>query len=358
MNKILQFVIFFSIFFTVYFGMHFYVFSRMSTLLSIRKNLWFYMTMIILALSFPLISILERFYATGISRAAYIAAGVWLGTLFLTFCVLITYELLKLVIKFDKHAAGITILILVSAIAIYGIINAMTITVREVEIPMPNLEKELKIVQLSDTHIGTVHDWGYINKIVEETNKLNPDIVLITGDLYDGSRKINENIITPLNKIKAKTFFVTGNHDLFQGVDEVINLLKKTKIQVLGNEATEYMGVQIVGMDNPQNEFSKTDNTLEQIKIDKTKPSILMYHPPSKLEEANKAGINLQLSGHTHHGQIFPFTLMSMIVYPRNKGLFNYNGTYMYVTEGAGTWGPLMRIGTRNEITLIRLVKA
>ncbi|MEM4266718.1 MAG: metallophosphoesterase [Candidatus Nanoarchaeia archaeon] len=357
MNRILQFLIFFSIFFIIYFGMHFYVFSRIGTMLSIKKNILFYVVMALLALSFPAASMIERIHATAASRLFYMAAGAWLGALFLAFSALLVYEVVNLLVKLDKRAAAITILIVVLALVIYGVINFTTIKVREVEIQMPNLPEELTVVQLADMHIGTVHEWEYMGKIVEITNKANPDMVLITGDLYDGSRKIDERIVEHLNNIKAKTFFTTGNHEIFQGVDEVMKVLNKTKIQPLRNEMVEYKGVQIIGIDNPTRELSQKNDIISTIKIDKTKPSILMFHPPTGLEQASQAGINLQLSGHTHHGQIMPFTLISKLVYKRNKGLFKYNDTYLYVTEGAGTWGPPMRVGTRNEVTVIKLVK-
>ncbi|MFH1211281.1 MAG: metallophosphoesterase, partial [archaeon] len=236
MNRILSFLIFFSIFFIIYFGMHFYVFTRMSTLLAINRSVLYYIIMAVMALSFPAISMIERANQSGISRAAYIGAGVWLGALFFAFCALIIYEIIRFIIKLDQRAAGITIIIVVAAVVIYGIISAMTITVKQIEVPMPNLEKELTIVQLSDIHLGSVHNSEYMKRIVEKTNEINPDMVLITGDLYDGSRKVSEEAITNLDNIKAKTFFTTGNHEQFQGVEEVLAQLKKTKVQILRNE--------------------------------------------------------------------------------------------------------------------------
>jgi predicted MPP superfamily phosphohydrolase len=114
--------------------------------------------------------------------------------------------------------------------------------------------------------------------------------------------------------------------------------------------------MQIVGIDNPGDRFGGGNDVVGKLKINKTKPTILMYHPPLGLEDANKAGVNLQISGHTHNGQIIPFNLVSKIFYPRVNGLYKYKGTYLYTSPGTGTWGPPMRLGSINEITLVRLV--
>ncbi|MCX6707718.1 MAG: metallophosphoesterase, partial [Candidatus Woesearchaeota archaeon] len=218
--------------------------------------------------------------------------------------------------------------------------------------------KELRIVQLSDVHLGTIHNKEYLSRIVDKTNKLNPDIVLITGDLFDGGSMLKDDFILPLNGLKAKSFFSMGNHEQYEGIEDVTRILNETNVTILRNEVQKYKGVQIIGIDNPPNEFGGKNDVIQSIKFNKSQPSILMYHPPKSLEEAQQAGVNLQLSGHTHDGQIFPFTLLSMIVYPRVHGLYDYIGTYMYVSPGTGTWGPPLRVGSNSEITLINLVKA
>ena len=357
MNRILQFALFFLVFFGVYLGMHAYIFFRMSTLLAIKRSIWFYAVLIFMALGFPLISIIERTIDGKIANFFYTLSATWLGAAFYFVCVLALYEIARLVFKIKPMVAGIAILAIVTLIVVYGIINAFFINVKEITVPIPNLDKELTVVQLSDIHIGTIHNSEYVTRIAEKVNALKPDMVLITGDLVDGSGKIDAHSVAPLNKIKAKTFFTTGNHEVYEGIDEMLKLLATTNVTVLRNKVVTYKGIQIIGIDYPASEFGKNNTIISDMKFDKSKPSVLMYHPPSGLEDANAAGVNLQLSGHTHRGQIIPFNLATHLVFKRTYGLYDYNGTYLYVSPGTGTWGPPMRIGSQSEITLIRLVK-
>ncbi|MBU2560666.1 MAG: metallophosphoesterase [Nanoarchaeota archaeon] len=355
MNRMVSFVIFFVIFFTIYLAMHFYVFWRMSYLLSISRNVWFYVVMIALALSFPVTSFVERFIDGPVCRLLYTLAATWLGALFLMLFILLVYEVVRLFVKISPAAAGITVLSLTLIIVIYGILNAVPIRVNEINVPVPGLEDEKTIVQLSDIHIGTIHNSDYLARIVEKTNALNPDMVLITGDFVDGSGRIDEHSVAPLKDLNPQAFFTTGNHEMYEGIGIVTDLLEKTGVKILRNETADYKGVQIIGIDNPGDRVKDENPALRGMKIDKAKPSVLMFHPPLGLSDATEAGVNLQLSGHTHAGQIMPFNIFTRMFYRYVCGLYEKDGTYLYVSPGTGTWGPPMRIGSRSEITLIRL---
>jgi hypothetical protein len=355
-SRILGFIIFFAVFILGYFAMNWYVFTRLGGLLEIERTFWFYFVMVAMALSFPMLSILERFVDGQFIRVFYIGSAVWLGALFLFLCSLGVYEVVRLFAKIDTKTTGIVILAVVSLLSVFSIINAFFINVKTVDVQIPNLKEDVKIVQLSDIHIGTIHNSEYLSKIVEKTNALRPDIVMITGDLADGSGILTQKGIAPLNKLRAKTFFTLGNHEIYEGIDNVTKLLSRTNMTILRNELVNYNGIQIIGIDNP-NQMTGERFNISSIKINKTKPSVLMYHPPSELKEASKAGINLQLSGHTHDGQIWPFNYVVQIFFPRVNGLYNYNGMYLYVSPGTGTWGPPFRLGSRSEITVIKLVR-
>ncbi|MFC1741134.1 metallophosphoesterase [Nanoarchaeota archaeon] len=357
MNRILAFIIFFGIFFTIYFGMHFYTFMRLSAFLKMHRNLWFYLAMVALTLSFPLMSFMERFIGGQIARVFYALAATWLGAVFLLLVSLAVYEIVRLITKTNDKTAGLVIMLVVLVIVFYGIINAFFIRVNTIEIPIDNLEKETTLVQISDVHLGTIHNSGYMTRIVDKINDINPDMVLITGDFVDGSGKIVEHSVAPLNKLRPKTFFSTGNHEMYEGIDEVIGLLEMTKVEVLRNEVVEYKGIQVIGIDNPAREMRRTNDEISKIKFDKKRPSVLMFHPPQGLEDASRAGVDLQLSGHTHNGQIFPFNLITRIFYPKISGIYMHNDMYLHVSPGTGTWGPPMRFGSRSEITVLNLVK-
>jgi predicted MPP superfamily phosphohydrolase len=357
MNKIIAFSIFFSIFLAIYFGMHFYVFMRLSSWLAFRRNIWFYLAILIMGLIFPATSFIERFGDGFIARIFYTIGASWLGMLFLAFCAVLAWDIVRHFIRAKASYAAMAIIAIVILLTIYGIINALFLNVKEIVVKMPNLEKQTRIVQLSDMHVGTVHNSRYLEQIVKKTNSLSPDIVLITGDLVDGTGQLSFETYKPLLKLEAKTFFTTGNHEQYGGLERIMPIISALGIQALRDEVAEYRGIQIIGIDNPGDNFAAGNPTISKIRFDKKKPSVLMYHVPIGLEEANAAGINLQLSGHTHNGQIVPFNMLTRIFFPRTHGRYEYNGTVLYTTPGTGTWGPPMRIGSRNEITIIRLVK-
>jgi hypothetical protein len=356
MNRVLGFFIFLFVFLAAYLGMHFYVFTRLGGLLAIRRTLAFYLVMVFVAILFPTASIAERYFDGSFLRAIYAVSAAWLGILFFALVALVFYEIFHLFVKTQSRVTGIVIIAIVTLVSLYAIVNAMFINVKTFEIPIANLDKPVSIVQISDLHIGTIHNSAYLENVVKKVNGLNPDMVLITGDLVDGTGPLNLKSLLPLKELKPKSFFTTGNHEQYEGVDKVIVLVRQTGVQILRDEIADYQGIQIVGIDNPVAEFAKSNAVIEKMQIDKSKPTVLMFHPPQGLSEANKAGVDLQLSGHTHNGQIFPFNFLVKLFYPMVKGLYNVNGTYLYTSPGTGTWGPPMRLGSRNEITVIRLV--
>jgi predicted MPP superfamily phosphohydrolase len=356
MSRTFQYITFYGIFFIVFFGMHLYVYLRLKKLFVFPHPMIFFCAIILLALSFPVFSLLEKFFANTFTMILYTMASVWLGILFLMLSALVVYEPVRLILRVDSKITGIVIVSIVLMVSVYAIINAMFIKVKTVDIPLPNLDRPLKAALLSDIHVGTIHNSGYLKKIVDKTNALNPDMVLITGDLFDGLGSVNRQTVEPLNNLKARTFFTIGNHEVYYGPDRVEDVLASTNVVLLRNEVTEYKGIQIVGVDNPLRENQKDNPVLQELIINRAVPSVLMYHPPSGLEDALQAGINLQVSGHTHSGQLFPFTLLTKLYFPRTKGLHRTGNMYLYISSGTGTWGPPMRLGSGSEITLINLV--
>ncbi|MFA6089803.1 MAG: metallophosphoesterase, partial [Candidatus Woesearchaeota archaeon] len=192
--------------------------------------------------------------------------------------------------------------------------------------------------------------------IIEKTNSLNPDVVVITGDFVDGSGKLSIKTFEQLNNIKAPTFMVMGNHEFYEGEQRVIDLLSETKVKVLRNESELIKGINIIGLDYSENKSYVAEH-LKNIEFNNSKPTILLNHVPMGYEDAAKSGVKLQLSGHTHNGQIFPFTLLVKARFPKINGLYNIDNLSLYVSPGTGTWGPPMRLGSKNEITVLKLKK-
>jgi predicted MPP superfamily phosphohydrolase len=315
-----------------------------------------YSLIFLFAISFPAANLLERTVSHVLTRAFYTIASVWIGISIFVVFLLIGYEILNLIFFIPPFTAGIGIIALASIIGAYSILNSINLEVKDVEIKIPTLKRDMKIVQLSDIHIGSIRNSGFIRKIVKKTNSLSPDIVLITGDTIDGSAPIHPHMLNAIDDIKAPIFLVIGNHETYEGLENVLKVLKTTKINILRDEMVEIHDIQIIGVDYSVNN-NHLKNVLSKIEIDRSKPSILMYHVPTELKAANKAGINLQISGHTHKGQFFPFNFLGRLVFPYFNGLYEYNGTNLYVSQGTGTWGPPMRFGSKNEITLINIKK-
>jgi uncharacterized protein len=357
MNRILQVSIFLSIFLGIYFGMHLYIFQRLTMLFGVRRRLFMYVALLLLAAALPLAMALERQAPNVFFRGLYTVAVTWLGILWLMFATLIIYEIVRFFIKVTPRTYGIIIVSIVVAVTLFGIVNAMFVRVKTVEIAMPHLEDEKTIVQLSDIHVGTVRNSEYLTMLVEKTNRLKPDLVLITGDMVDGSGGLSMHSYEPLKSLTAPTYFTTGNHERYVGLDTVLSLLAQTGIHILRNEMVTADGIQIIGIDDAQ-DWGRTNPALANISFDRNEPSIVMYHRPEGINEAAAAGVNLQLSGHTHNGQIFPFNLIVRLFNTYTYGLYHFENTYIYVSSGSGTWGPPMRIGSNSEITLIRLIPA
>lgn len=352
MNKRIQFVIYFLLFLLIYASLNSYVVLRLGGLLGIGRNI-LYLWIALVTFSLPVAVYAERIFPNIFSRIFYTASALWMGILLFMLCSLLIYEAIR-----PFHIipyAGMIIVIVVSVLSIISVINATGIVIKEVEVPVENLEKDVTIVQLSDIHIGTIRNSGFLKTIIEKTNKLDPDIVMITGDMVDASARLHGGMFSDFNKLRAPIYFVTGNHEVYEGTDDIYALFNDTKIRILRNEAVDFDGIQIIGVEYSEDK-GHLGKELEKLKIDKTKPALLMYHPPKGFEDAKQVGIDLQLAGHTHNGQIFPFNFFVRIFFKHIKGLYDLGGMFLYVSPGTSTWGPFMRLGSRNEITLLKLI--
>lgn len=355
MRRIIQLVLVLSLFFFGFLALNYYIFFRMGMLLDIPEKT-VYILIMGFAMSYPVSMLLERTVSHISTRIFYTVSSVWLGISFFILYLLIGYEIVKYVFNIPPFTAGIVIIIIASVISVYSIINSIPLEVKEIGIPLRNLRRDMKIVQLSDIHMGSIRNSGFMKRIVEKTSDLNPDLVLITGDTVDGSAKLHSYMFDSINELNAPVYLVTGNHDVYEGLENVFKVLETTNINILQDEIIEFEDIQIIGI-NYSFEGQYLKKVLSKLEIDKSKHSILMYHLPSEIKAANEAGIDLQLSGHTHKGQIFPFNLLVKLLFPYFSGLYEYNETRLYVSQGTGTWGPPMRLGSRNEITLINLKK-
>ena len=303
----------------------------------------------------------------GFGSLVYIMAALTMGFLLYLLLSVLAIDLLSLFADWPPFSYGVLAISLAALVSVYGMWNAGQTKMREIAVEMKGLQKEIRAMHLSDIHIG--HFWGvnFLQQIVDKTNAQNVDVVFITGDLFDGRIRLNSINLEPLKQLKAPIYFVDGNHDGYTGVQVIKNQLRSIGVQVLENEVALFGELQVIGLNHMQADDqsynmhasegrSTIQNTMQRLKIDPEKPSVLLHHSPDGIKYTNEKGVDLYLAGHTHAGQLFPINLIARKMFEYNKGLHDYNGTKIYVSQGAGTFGPPMRIGTSSEITLVKLV--
>lgn len=246
---------------------------------------------------------------------------------------------------------------------VYGFIEASKIRVETVTIQSEKISKDIKIVQISDVHVGLIIRERKLQKIANEVKKLSPDILVSTGDLVDGQIDHLDGLSDILRDIDTKygKYAITGNHEFYRGIEQSLSFIKKSGFSVLRNEGIfiEELNLNIIGVDDPEAlRFGDISETTESELLKKFQNGgfiLLLKHRP--IVDSDSRGLfDLQLSGHTHKGQFFPFSLVTALYYEKHAGcLVKANGCYLYTSKGTGTWGPPIRIFAPPEITLIKL---
>jgi uncharacterized protein len=256
---------------------------------------------------------------------------------------------------------------------LWGLFNARRrASVVEVEIEVENLPPQLQgftIVQITDVHVGETIRRDYVSAIVESVNALQPDAIAITGDLVDGSVQRLAPHVAPLGGLQARhgTFFVTGNHEYYSGAQAWVQELRRLGVRVLLNEhvTLQHEGASLVlaGVtDYGAHHFNRAERS-DPVAALRGAPAdagakILLAHQPRSATAAAAAGFDLQISGHTHGGQFWPWNLFVRFQQPFTAGLARLDGMWVYTSRGTGYWGPPKRLGSPREITRIRLVRA
>jgi len=277
----------------------------------------------------------------------------WLGVCFVFFSITLVYELARIFLAVNDQYISLWLFVLGCVSCVIGVLIAQHISIKLLRFDSDKLSYKSRIVQISDVHIGSRHT-RFLNRIVDKVNALRPDYVVITGDLVDTSR-VSLNDLSPLKKVDAPIYMIIGNHERYAGLDYVMATMTELKIQVLRNETTTLSNIQLIGIDDSEDP-KQVATQLSLITTDPDKYRVLLYHRPSGWAVAVQQNIELMLSGHTHNGQIYPFHWLVRRQFKHLKGLYKDGGASLYVSPGTGTWGPLMRLGSRNEVTCIDLV--
>jgi uncharacterized protein len=313
-------------------------------------------SMIALAPSFPLVRRFGR-------RLHRDAARPWMLLGYLWFAVA-TYGLLGAIgaqiavaLGADARLAAIVAVASTVGVVVLGCLQVVARgpVVRRVRVPIAKLAREYTMVQLSDVHIGPLIGRGFAERLVRRVNALAPDLIVITGDLIDGPLYELARHVEPLRGLRARdgVYAVTGNHEWYWNAPEWIDHIRSLGIRVLRNEhVTIGDALQLAGVDD----LSAGEDVPRAVAgRDPQLPLVLLAHQPRTVARAVEAGVDLQLSGHTHGGQMLPLGWLARFWDPVVSGLARFGKTWLYVSEGTGFWGPPVRVGTRCEIAAITL---
>lgn len=320
---------------------------------------YFALTLAVLTGSFVVATILGNFFYNAFTRAYYLLSAIWIG--FFTYAVLASLLFLALVAVSPSLAwTGPFLYAVAIFLSLYGLIHAQQIIIKTVPLTLPNLPsswKGRKALWISDVHFGQLHGSTLAENIVKHIERLAPDIIFVGGDLFDGTGAPNlEEQTAPFKRVSAPLgmYFITGNHEEYGDLKRFLATVESVGMRVLKDELVEIDGLQLIGVDYPSTtteaSFTKVMSTFP---IDRTRPSILLMHVPERLATSHKAGISLQISGHTHDAQMWPLNHVGQMIHQGFAyGLKSFKEMQVYTSSGTGTWGPPMRVGTDSEMVL------
>lgn len=360
------------IFFSVVGSIIFFLFNLYSYK-SLCKNALFKRFSAILLFIFTLLFSCELaffFHWTSSNGTAYSLSVYAIGFSFMAFCVLGLGDLLGAFFASRKNESRqnirrvydvLVVCLLVCYIG-FGAYNASNLQITERNIEISGLEKKVRAVMVSDIHLGNFLSIEHAKRVVELINKENPEMVFIVGDFIDTKAYRLGDIADPFKNIKAQAFFVSGNHEFYNGIEGILEKINELGIKVIDNSSVELESVNIAGLSDLQGaNFGMEPNPKKALAdINSSKPTILLSHQPKSISLLNFDELNdvsLVLSGHTHAGQIFPFSLLVWAAQGYIYGESNITPrTKIVVSSGAGFWGPPMRILSNNEIVVLNLI--
>jgi predicted MPP superfamily phosphohydrolase len=337
----------------------------------------------LLILAYPLGRVLDGASRGVVSDVLVRSGSFYMALMLHLFFLLVVVDVFRLANAFlnffpkgfaaNPHKTGLIVFIAVMGIGlgvvVGGYVNAVHLRLRTIEIDIDKPAgagfRTLNIAMASDIHLGTVMGSRRLERIVGRLNALEPDIVLLPGDIVDESvsRAEEEKMISCLSSIQAPlgVFSVPGNHEVYGGLEKNLEYLRRGGVRVLQDEAVLVGGAFVLaGRKDPTVLQSKERRMpireiLEKAGADPKLPIILLDHQPVRLGEAVEAGIDLQLSGHTHAGQLFPLNLINKKIWEKYWGYLRKGKTQYYISCGVGTWGPPVRTGSIPEIVRIKV---
>jgi predicted MPP superfamily phosphohydrolase len=376
------FVLFLLVFLSVYSGLHLYALLKVRAALTLGTGMYvgILIFMVIMVLCPIIVRVLERFGLESMARLLAHVGYIWMGFLFLFISASLILDICRLPVLvgslvFKTSLSGMAApfryafwgaLIISGFTSVYGYFVALDIQTTRLTLKSPKIPIEigrLRIAQISDVHLGLIVGERRLKRILAEVKAAEPDILVSTGDLVDGQPDNISGLARVFQNTAAKygAFAVTGNHEYYAGLRRSLDFMQEAGFRVLKGEGVTVAGViNIVGVDDStENRFGPRGALSEKALLSgfpQDKFTLFLKHRPSIDEEAT-AFFDLQLSGHVHKGQIFPFSLVTRLVHPRDAGLYQVaRNAYLYVSRGSGTWGPPIRFLASPEVVIIELV--
>lgn len=324
---------------------------------------------VLLWLSYPVGRVLARSVPGAISRVIETIGAVWMGALFLAFASLLAADV---VTGFGRmwpkgavpaRTAALAVAAVLSVVAVVQAARGPRVVRHEVKVAsLPGGRAELKLVQLSDLHLGTLLGEKWLGRRVSEVNALAPDLVVVTGDLVDSEVGSVAPLAPALRALRAPmgVFGVTGNHEFYAGLEKSLGVYDAAGIRTLRDGWVEVApGLVLTGVDDltARRQLGLDGRALDAAFAGAPENAVVIHlsHSPLLVREAAALGARLMLSGHTHGGQLWPFTFLSAIPYPFQAGRYEVGGMTLLVSRGTGTWGPPMRLFFRSEIVEVTL---
>ena len=373
--KITGFIIFISLFTLIYGGMHVYTYFKLRPFF--LPHLWLLISLLALlgCSIFIAETLLHNNLGTSFAAPLLYMAFIWMGIVFMFFTFSVSIDLMSWIIAkagipqvhsyLVSPARTLIVGFTIVLIAIYGYFSALGVHIEYLTFKSPKIITPVKIVQISDLHLGLLSSRSYYQKVIDKINALHPDIIVSTGDLIDMEPNHLDELGKLMVRLQAKygKYAVLGNHEAFAGIAESRKFTESIGFKLLSNTGVSIANVvNLVGVDDPAiegrlNQSSVNESALLK-QFDNGLYTILLKHQPVVAQ--NSRGLfDLQLSGHTHGGQIFPFSLLIHLFYKAPFGLSNQgDNRWLYVSRGTGTWGPPMRVLARPEITVIQLTNS
>ena len=374
-------------------GCHIFVlrtFLRVFPLDNPRFAKLFHTIAIVIAIAAPLSMPFVKLMPNVISKTMFIFAAYWMSFFMNLFVFTFLGSLLVWVIRTSGRSVALkpsfmAVLVLAALVTLVGLWRAAFPKVNYINVKLDKLPphwQDKKIIHLSDLHLGHIHGNRFMKYVAEKVAAEDPDLIVVTGDLFDGLGGQFEDYLHTINSLKAAkgVFGVIGNHEVYTRESSIAKVLPKTNIEILDNEIRDLDGLQLLGVGYPGLRGKAGEDLLAQFrqKLDKSKPTILLLHLPTSLEikgknraeqqfstywypntsyETNQSlGVDLQLSGHTHAGQIFPFGHLTTFIYGGfDRGLHVLEDYQIFISSGTGTFGPPIRTAGDSEIVVITL---